>query len=70
MTIIIREIALSSVVVMMVMISAAIVAADYTARVNEPIHTLWWLSEELILAHETRSKAPAHAKIWAVFSIA
>jgi len=69
MTIIIREIALSSVVMMMVMVSAAIVAAYHTAWVNEPIHTLWWLSEELILAHETRPKAPAHAKIWAVIGI-
>ena len=69
MTIIIREIALSSVVMMMVMVSAAIVAADHTARVNEPIHTLWWLSKELILAHEASSKAPAHAKIRAVFGI-
>ena len=70
MTIIIREIALSSVVVMMVMVSAAIVATDHTARVDEPIHTLWWLSEELILALEASSKALADAKIWAVFSIA
>ena len=40
MTIIIREVALSPVVMMMVMIPADIIAADHTARVDEPIHAL------------------------------
>ena len=40
MTIIIREVALSPVVVMMVIIPPEIVAADVTARVNEPVHAL------------------------------
>jgi len=73
MTIIIREVALSPVVMMMVMIPADIVAADHTARVDEPIHALWWLSEELILTHQARSKAPtttAHANIRSVICIA
>ncbi len=68
--IIIWEIALSSVVVMMVMISAAIVAADYNTRVKEPIHALWWLPEELIMAHEASSKGPTHANIRNVIGIA
>ena len=74
MTIIIREVALSPVVVMMVIIPPEIVAADVTARVNEPVHALWWLSEELILTYQARSEAPttatAHANIGAVISIA
>ena len=40
MTIIIREVALSPVVVMMDVIPAEIVAADDTARVDEPVHAL------------------------------
>ena len=76
MTIIIREVALSPVIVMMmVMIPADIVAADHTARVDEPVHALWWLSEELILTYQARSEAPtttaaAHANIGAVVGIA
>ena len=76
MTIIIREVALFPLVVMMVVmmvvIPADIVAADHTARVNKPIHALWWLSEELVLTHQARSKAPtaAHANIGAVIGIA
>jgi len=74
MTIIIREVALSPVVVMMDVIPADIVAADDTARVDEPVHALWWLSEELILTYQARSEAPttatAHANIGAVISIA
>ena len=74
MTIIIREVALSPMVMMMVVIPADIVAADDTARVDEPVHALWWLSEELILTYQARSEAPttatAHANIGAVISIA
>ena len=74
MTIIIREVALSPVVVMMDVIPADIVAANHTARVDEPVHALWWLSEELILTYQARSEAPttatAHANIGAVISIA
>ena len=74
MTIIIREVALSPVVVMMDVIPADIVAADDTARVDEPVNALWWLSEELILTYQARSEAPttatAHANIGAVISIA
>lgn len=74
MTIIIREVALSPMVMMMVVIPADIVAADDTARVDEPVNTLWWLSEELILTYQARSEAPTtattHANIGPVIGIA